>query len=81
METNVYTPAQQVLLRMFKYDKSDDTAKEIKKVLADYYQHKLDKELDKLWDAGIINQDKLDALRSTDLHAEMRKWHNENKAQ
>ncbi len=73
METTVFTPAQQVLLRMFEIDNSEETAKEIKKVLADHYQQKLDKEMDKLWASGAINQEKLNELRGKDIHKEM-KW-------
>ncbi len=73
METTVFTPAQQVLLRMFEIDNSEETAKEIKKVLADHYQQKLDKEMNKLWASGAINQEKLNELRGKDIHKEM-KW-------
>ena len=31
--------------------------------------HRLDEEVDRLWDEGILNQEKLDELRHTDLHA------------
>lgn len=33
---------------------------------------KLDEEADRLWDEGILNQEKLDEIRQTDLHAENR---------
>ena len=33
------------------------------------FQSRLDEEADRLWDEGILNQEKLDELRHTDLHA------------
>lgn len=34
-----------------------------------YFQAKLDEESDRLWDAGILNQEKLDEISKMDLHA------------
>ena len=48
---------------------SESYAKEIQMVLTNYFQQKLDAEADRLWDAGILNQEKLDEIRQTDLHA------------
>ncbi len=34
-----------------------------------YYQKKMDEELNKAWDEGILDQKRLNELRHTDLHA------------
>ena len=34
-----------------------------------HFQSRLDAEADRLWDEGILNQEKLDELRHKDLHA------------
>lgn len=38
-------------------------------VLTKHFQALLDAEADKLWDEGILNQERLDAMRSEDFHA------------
>ncbi len=68
METRELTPVQQDLLRMFAFDHSDSFAFEIKTVLKDYLLKKIDKETDRLWDEGILDQNRLDEIRQEDLH-------------
>lgn len=36
--------------------------------LMQYLQEMLDRETDRLWDEGILDQAKLDAIRTEDLH-------------
>jgi hypothetical protein len=38
-------------------------------VLTRHFQARLDAEADRLWDEGILNQEKLDEIRQEDLHA------------
>ena len=66
---NTLNPTQLHLLRLFALNNSEDFAREIQQVLTRYFQQKLDEESDRLWDAGILNQEKLDEIRHTDLHA------------
>ena len=68
MEAKGLTPAQLEMLKMLSIDDSDDFAIEMKKVIGDYLQKKLDKELDRLWNEGILDQKKLDEIRKEDLH-------------
>jgi hypothetical protein len=69
METTVLNPTQLHLLKLFAFNNSEDYAREIQTVLTRYFQMKLDEESDRLWDAGILDQDRLDKIRHTDLHA------------
>ena len=62
-------PTQMHLLRLFALNSSEEFAREVQTVLTNYFQQKLDEESDRLWDAGILNQEKLDEIRRTDLHA------------
>lgn len=62
------TPTQQHLLKLFSYNKGDDYAREVQAVLTRHFQEKLDREADRLWDNGTLNQQRLDELRSEDLH-------------
>ena len=68
METTILTPTQQHLLKLFAFNKSEAYAREIQEVLTRYFQDKLDKESDRLWDEGILDQRRLDEIRKEDLH-------------
>lgn len=70
MNTNSLNPTQIHLLKLFSMNSSEAYAKEIKTVLTQYFQQKLDAESDRLWDEGVLNQEKLDEIRRSDLHAE-----------
>ena len=69
MEATVLNPTQMHLLKMFSFNKSEDFAREIQDVLTRHFQAQLDAETDCLWDEGVLNQEKLDAIRHEDLHA------------
>ena len=70
MEAAALTPTQVHLLKLFSFNNSEEYAREIQMVLTNHFQKKLDEEADRLWDEGILNQEKLDEIRQTDLHAE-----------
>ena len=57
------------LLKLFAFNNSEDYAREIQMVLMRYFQQKLDEESDRLWEEGVLNQEKLDEIRHLDLHA------------
>jgi len=63
------TPTQLHLLKLFAYNDSEEFAKEIQEAIMWHFQKKLDAEMDRLWNEGIINQEKLEDLRHTDFHA------------
>ena len=69
MNATQMTPTQIHLLKLFSFDRSESRALEIKEVLMRYFQDRLDAEADRLWDEGILNQERLDQLRNKDLHA------------
>jgi len=55
-------------LKLFAFNNSEDFAREIQMVLMRYFQQKLDEESDRLWEEGVLNQEKLDEIRHLDLH-------------
>ncbi len=57
------------LLKLFSFDKSESRALEIKDVLMRYFQGHLNAESDRLWDEGVLDQERLEELRHKDLHA------------
>lgn len=69
MATTTLNPTQLHLLHLFSHDNSEEYAHEVQQVLMHHFQDLLDKEADRLWDEGILNQQRLDELRHTDLHA------------
>ena len=69
METTTFNPIQQHLLRMFSYNNTEEELQEMKAVLAKHYAKKVEATFDKLWDDGVLDQKKLDELRTQDLHA------------
>ena len=69
METTALNPTQMHLLKLFAFNNSEEYAREIQEVLTRDFQNRLDAEADRLWDEGILNQEKLDEIRKMDLHA------------
>ena len=69
METTALNPTQMHLLKLFSFNNSEDYAREIQRVLTQHFQDRLDKESDRLWDEGILNQERLDEIRHMDLHS------------
>ncbi len=69
MEASVLNPTQMHLLKLFSFNNSESYAQEIKTVLMRHFQEQLDAESDRLWDEGILNQERLDEIRQEDLHA------------
>lgn len=63
MEATVFNPVQQHLLTLFAFDGSEERLKEVKEVLFRHFSQKMDQRLDELWDAGVLDQKRLDELR------------------
>ena len=72
METTAFNPVQQHLLILFAFDGSEEKLLEVKEVLTKYFSQKLDKRLNELWDSGVLNQDKLDELRTKHLRTDLK---------
>ena len=69
METTALNPTQMHLLKTFAFNGSEEYAREVQEVLTRHFQDRLDTEADRLWDEGILDQQKLDEIRQMDLHA------------
>ncbi len=69
MEATVLNPTQMHLLKLFSFNNSEEFARKIQMVLTRHFQERLDAESDRLWDEGILNQEKLDELRQMDFHS------------
>ena len=69
MEAGVLNPTQMHLLKLFAFNKSEEYAREVQMVLMHYFQEKLDEESDRLWESGVLDQDRLNEIRHMDFHA------------
>lgn len=72
METTVFNPTQQHLLIMFAFDNSEERLKEVKDLLYQHFQKKMDERLNELWDTGVLDQKKLDELRTMHLRTDLK---------
>ena len=72
MDTTAFNPVQQHLLKLFAFDGSEEKLLEVKEVLTKYFSQKLDKRLNELWDSGVLNQEKLDELRTKHLRTDLK---------
>ena len=69
MTASSITPAQREMLKLLAYNKSDEFAFEMKRVLVKYFQKRIDEETERLWNEGILDQNALDRINEEDLHA------------
>lgn len=67
MSSTVFNPVQLHLLQMFSVDGSEERLKEVKQVLADFYAKKIERQFDALWEAGVLNQKRLDEIGKSHL--------------
>ena len=57
---------------MFAYDGSEERLLEVKKVLTQYFSQKLEDRLNDLWDSGVLDQKRLDELRTMHLRTDLK---------
>lgn len=67
MNTKSLNQAQLCLLEAFAGACSEEEVNELTRVIRDYYARKLEDELERLWDNGTLDQQKLDELRGQHL--------------
>lgn len=64
MKATVFNPAQLELLHMMSFVKTDDTMKELKAVIAQYFAQKAKQEMEKMWETGEMNAEKFSSFRN-----------------
>lgn len=65
METITFSPAQIHVFNLVSHIKSDTGLDLLRKQLAAFYAQQIDEEMDKLWESGEWNEEKLQALRGS----------------
>ena len=62
MKSELFNPVQLHLLKMFSYAKGERALEEIRKSLTAYFAQRVEEDMDKLWDEGLWDQDKNEAI-------------------
>lgn len=64
MEATVFNPAQQQLLEMMSFVKSEKVLADLKQVISDYFASQAQAEIDRLWDEGFLTEEKVESFRN-----------------
>lgn len=59
---NCFTPAQYEVINTISCLSSDEDVKELKNVLVQFLNVRLQRELNRLWESGHLSQEKIDAM-------------------
>ena len=54
--------AQMDILRLLEHIKTDEEAEELRDVISSFYARKAEEAMDRLWEAGLWDQEKNDAI-------------------
>ena len=76
MASQALTPLQVNFLKLFSVDRSDEFVMEIRKVINDYLQKKIDDEMDRLFEERKLTMEYLNSLTNEKIHQEMRERRN-----
>ncbi len=55
--------AQMQLLDMLSFIKTPEALQDLNRVISDYFARKADAELNKMWDDGSLNEEKIEGFR------------------
>ena len=64
MKATVFNPAQMQLLEMMSFVKSDKALNGLKQAISDYFATQAQEEIDRLWEKGDLNEDKVEGFRN-----------------
>lgn len=64
MERTVFNPAQMELLEMMSFVDSPEALSQLKKVISDYFAKQAQKEIDRLWESGQLDENKVESFRN-----------------
>ena len=63
METIMFSPAQMHLVTLMSHIKSTAALDQLKDQLAEFYARQIDEDMEKLWESGEWNEQKLESLK------------------
>ena len=64
MKATVFNPAQMQLLEMMSFVKSDKALNGLKQAISDYFATQAQEEIDRLWEKGALNEDKVEGFHN-----------------
>jgi len=64
METIMFSPAQMHLVTLMSHIKSTAALDQLKDQLAEFYARQIDEDMEKLWESGEWNEQKLESLKN-----------------
>lgn len=62
-QTATFNQAQMQLLDMMSFVKTPEALSDLNKVISDYFARKADEEMNKLWNEGFLNDEKIEQFR------------------
>lgn len=62
METTVFNPAQQYMLKVLSQVETEEELLELQQLISSHYAQKVEDEMDKLWEQGLWSNDKNEAI-------------------
>lgn len=63
MEATVFNQAQMQLLEMMSFVQSPESLADLKQVISDYFAKKAQEEIDRLWETGELDDEKVEGFR------------------
>lgn len=64
MEIAVTNSIQNDILNMISFVKDENTLIMLKNLISDFFAQRADEELNRLWDEGVLNDDKIESFRN-----------------
>lgn len=63
MEATVFNQAQMQLLDMMSFVKTPEALNDLNKAISDYFAREAQKEIDRLWESGDLDEEKVENFR------------------
>ncbi len=64
MQTNVFSPAQLEIIDMMSFVKTQESLLLLKQAISDFFVQKAQMEIDRLWQTGELNDEKVESFRN-----------------
>lgn len=63
MQTGVFSPVQLEIIDMMSFVKTQDSFLQLKQAISDFFVQKAQLEIDRLWETGDLNEEKVEGFR------------------
>lgn len=64
MQTSVFSPVQLEIIDMMSFVKTQDSLLQLKQAISDFFVQKAQLEIDRLWQTGELNEEKVESFRN-----------------